>query len=412
MRKFCFNTGDFLENFNAFKYINSLSNFKFPASLKRVKRVMERFNNPQNSFCAVHIAGTNGKGSAVSMIASSLEFSYKKVGKFISPHIVDFRERIQINGEFISETDLNNYGERIKNTGTQLNKFEFITCLAFLYFAEKKVDIAVIETGLGGKLDATNVLENTSVSVITKIGLDHTEVLGDTKEKIAGEKCGIIKNGAVVTSPYQEKEVLEVIRGRKVGVVIPDTKSLEIISSSISGNSFIYKGVNYKTKMAGEFQIENALVAIETLKLLDVKTEDIVKGIETAFIPARLQIIKQNPLVVVDGAHNPDGAAVLSRFLKDYKNATAVIGVMQDKDYKEVLKITLPLVKKVICITADNSERALKAEELALCAAEFCKDVTVCNGIEELENLLKKEKNETFIFGSLYLAVNVLKNIK
>ena len=173
-------------------FIHSLGKFRLPASLERIKEVCKRLGDPQNSFKSIHIAGTNGKGSTAAMISNILIKSGLVTGTFISPFIVKFNERIQINGRYISDDDLVFYAEKVRETGVRLNEFEFITALCFLYFKDKKIDVAVMETGLGGRLDATNVLENVSVSVITKIGLDHTAILGETIEKIAAEKCGII----------------------------------------------------------------------------------------------------------------------------------------------------------------------------------------------------------------------------
>ena len=186
-------------------YIHSLGNFSKPPTLERIKAVLQKLGNPQNNFKAIHIAGTNGKGSVSSMLSKVFNLAGYKTALFISPFIIDFCERIQINGNFISEDDICKLAEIVKDTNIELTEFEFITAIAFLYFSQENCDIAIIETGLGGRLDATNTLENVIANVITKIGLDHTAVLGDTIEKIAYEKCGIIKNCPVITSMGYEE---------------------------------------------------------------------------------------------------------------------------------------------------------------------------------------------------------------
>ena len=180
-------------------YIHSLGNFSKPATLERIKSVLQKLGNPQNNFKAIHIAGTNGKGSEAAMLTKTFSLAGYKTGLYISPFIIDFRERIQLNGEFISHNDICKFAEIVKSTNTELTEFEFITAVAFLYFSQQNCDIAIIETGLGGRLDATNTLGNVIANVITKIGLDHTAILGDTIQKITAEKCGIIKNCPVIT---------------------------------------------------------------------------------------------------------------------------------------------------------------------------------------------------------------------
>ena len=187
-------------------YIHSLGKFRLPASLDRITAVIKMLFDPQNAFKSIHIAGTNGKGSTASMLSNIYIKEGYRVGLFISPFIISFNERIQINGQFISDADLAFYAEKVKACGVELNEFEFITAVCFLYFKDKKVDVAVIETGLGGRLDATNALQNVAASVITKIGLDHTAVLGETIEKITAEKCGIIKKNAPVITVCDEDE--------------------------------------------------------------------------------------------------------------------------------------------------------------------------------------------------------------
>lgn len=391
-------------------YIHSLGNFSHKAELTRIKTVCEKLGNPQNKFKAIHIAGTNGKGSVCTFVSSALKSAGYKVGTFVSPYIIDFCERIQINGEFISQDDLCRISCQVIDTGIALTEFEFITAVGFLYFAENKIDVVVLETGLGGRLDATNVIKEPLVSVITKIGLDHTAVLGNTISEIAREKCGIIKGENVVTSPYQTDKALSVIKEYAPQVKIPDLKKLTYTDVSLLGNTFVYDEVTYKTALGGEFQIENALIAIETLKNcgLKITTDKIKSGLETAFIPARLEIVSKKPLTVIDGAHNPDGANALSNVLSECKNVTAIVGVMADKNYDQVLKITLPYCTNVICVKP-SVPRALDVDVLSNTAQKYCKNVFVADTLQNALTCAKQKcgGGPTFIFGSLYLASEI-----
>lgn len=389
------------------EYIHSLGFFSLPPTLERIKKVMAVLGNPQNNFKSVHIAGTNGKGSVCAMISESLKAAGYRVGTFVSPYIVNFRERIQINGEYIRESDLVRLAKTVKDTNIALTEFEFITAMGFLYFSERRVDFAVVETGLGGRLDATNII-TPEISVITKIGFDHTAILGDTIEKIAKEKCGIIKGDSVVTSHTQPSDAMHVINECAKTVITPDISAFKILSVSVEGNTFNYKGAEYKTRLSGEYQLENALIAIEALKnaRLNVSHDDIKTGLGRAFMPARFEIVSKAPLIVLDGAHNPDGAAALSGVMKNHSKITAIIGVMKDKNYEEVLKLTLPLCENVVCVSLPQNPRALSADELAVTAQKYCKNVFTAQDLRSALQLAKKRSGENpiFIFGSLYLA--------
>lgn len=395
------------------EYIHSLGRFSLPAGLDRIKAVLGLVGNPQTNFKSIHIAGTNGKGSVTVMTASALTAAGYKTGMFVSPFIIDFRERVQINGEFISESDLCRLAERVIETKIKLCEFEFITVVAFLYFAEQNVDIAVIETGLGGRLDATNSLENVLVSAITKIGLDHTSVLGDTIEQIAAEKCGIIKNGKTVCAPNQAKKALSIIKQYAPDAIIPDMSKVTNIDCANVGNTFMYKGEQYKLGLSGKFQIENAVTALEILFNCGLAIDDIsIKtGLKTAFIPARAEVICEEPVVILDGAHNPDGAEVLSGIMRQYNNITAIIGVMQDKDYNAVLEKTLPLCSRVICVKAADMPRALEAETLSVEAQKYCDNVEVAKSYSQALSFVTKDET-LFAFGSLYLASGIRELLK
>ena len=399
----------------ALEYIHSLGNFCLPAGLDRIKSVLDKLGNPQENLKAIHIAGTNGKGSVSAMLSSVFKTAGYKTGLFISPYIIDFRERIQINGEYISEEDLCFYTQKIIDTKVKLIEFEFITALAFLYFKDKGIDILICETGLGGRLDATNTLDNLVCAVITKIGLDHTAILGDTIEKITQEKCGILRECPVISSPRQEKSTLDVISSNTDNLIIPDLKECKILKSDITGNRFIYKGKEYETSLSGEFQVENAITVIEAVinSGYDISYGTLYKGIKETFFPARMEVVSKSPLIVIDGAHNPDGATCLAREMKKFKDITAIIGVMKDKSFEEVLKITLPYCKNAVAVTVEDLPRSLSAENLKNTAIKYCPCITAENYREAISKARDLAvKNPIFIFGSLYLAADIRKILK
>lgn len=390
-------------------YIHSLGNFSKEPTLNRIKAVLEVLGNPQNNFSSIHIAGTNGKGSVSAMLHCVFKTKGLKTGLFISPFILDFRERIQINGEFIPEDELCNLAKTVINTGIKLTEFEFITAIAFLYFKNQKCDIAIIETGLGGRLDATNVLTNLKASIITKIGLDHTAILGDTIEQITREKCGIIKNAPVITSFNQPKEALNVLN--EYNLIIPNIQKLKVIKSDIFSNQFLYDSCLYKTSLSGEYQIENALIVIETALKLGVCKEIIQKALENTFFPARMEVISENPTVILDGAHNPDGANALAKAMHKYDGKiTAIIGMCADKDCEKVLKTTLCYCKRAVAVEIKDMPRSLKAEDLCQMAQKY----STCEIAKDYDTALEKVRGEdiVFVFGSLYLASSIREKLK
>lgn len=392
------------------QFIHSLGNFSLPAGLERIKAVMEKLNNPQNSFKSIHVAGTNGKGSVCAMLNSVFSAAGYKTGLFISPFIIDFRERIQIDGKYISKENLVYYAEKIKELNIELTEFEFITATAFLYFAEQKCDIVICETGLGGRFDATNCLENKVVTVITKIGLDHTAILGDTIEEIANEKCGILRDCPNITNPYQKQEALEVIKEASRNLIIPDISKLYIKGEN---SSFIYNEKQYEISLSGDYQIENAITAIEAINNcgFEIPYTYIYKGLKATHFPARMEVVNHKPLIIIDGAHNPDGADALSKELKKYSGrVTAIIGMMKDKDYEEFLKQTLKYCKSAIAVKVKDMSRSLEVQELKCTASKYCE----CFEADNYEDALIRAKerageNPIFVFGSLYLASGIRK---
>lgn len=393
------------------EFIHSLGNFSKPAGLERIKSLLGKLGSPEKELCALHIAGTNGKGSVSAMLAKIFETAGFKTGLFISPYIIDFRERIQINGEFISEAELVKYADMVMAAGVEATEFEFITAAAFSYFRDMRCDIVIAETGLGGRLDATNTLENVRAAVITKIGLDHTAVLGDTIEKIAYEKSGIIKSFPAVSSPFQPEAALSVIKKHAKILCIPDLSELETVKSDEYGNTFIYKEREYRTSLIGEYQIENAVTAIEAVKAsgFDIPYETVRRALAETYFPARMEIISRKPFVLLDGAHNPDGADALAAYLKKRPaEFTAVIGVMADKNYNEVMARTLPFCKAAVAVTVAGMPRSLSAAELSAAASAYCPAVTAENYGDAVKTALElADGGPLAVFGSLYLASGI-----
>ncbi len=402
----------------ALSYIHSLGVFGSIPGLERISELLNILGNPQDSLKFIHVAGTNGKGSTCTMLSEIYRKTGLEVGLYTSPYVIDFRERIQINGEYIPKVDLARLCEQVKNTGIYVTEFEFITALAFLYFKEQNCDIVILEVGLGGRFDATNVIKAPLCSVITRIDLDHTEYLGNTYSDIASEKCGIIKEGCpVVAYPVQEAEALETIKSYSKALTVPFTEHLQILSSDINGNRFIYEGIEYKTKLVGEHQVYNAVTAIETAKTVGMASDENVRdGIAAAEIAARVELISEKPLVVLDGSHNPNGADALAGFMKNSGgDIIAVIGMMADKDCELFLKKILQFCSSAITVTVRENKRTITAEELALLAKNYCGDVTAADSYDEAITFARQKSENhkpIFVCGSLYLAGAIREKLK
>lgn len=403
-------------NYNeALNYIHSLLVFGSKPGLERISELLNKLGNPQDDLKFIHVAGTNGKGSVCTMLSNIYMKAGLKTGLYTSPYVVDFRERIQFGGEYIEKDILADLCKQVKDTKVVVTEFEFITAMAMLYFKLKKCDVVILETGLGGRFDATNVIKDNLASVITRIDFDHTAYLGDTLEKIAMEKSGIIKNGPTVCYPLQEKQAEDTIKSYSNKFILPEVKDLKILDSDDFGNRFIYKGEEYKTSLSGVHQVYNALTVIETVKAagISVSQNHITEGIATATIPARLEVISQNPLVVLDGAHNQNGGTALADFLKKHKNTVAIIGMMADKDCDSFLETTLPYVKKVVTVTVKENPRTISAKDLADLAKKYCNDVLVAESYKEAIEIASENLNDNplFVFGSLYLAGGIREDL-
>ena len=383
--------------------INSLLRFGMKPGLERIQALLDRMGNPQKQLKFVHVAGTNGKGSACALLSSVLREAGYRTGLFTSPYITDFRERFQINGEEIPEETLARIlgrlmpmVEEMAERGEVITEFELITALAFQWFYEEKCDVVVLEVGLGGRFDATNVIDTPLAAVIMSISLDHTAILGDTVEQIAFEKCGIVKEGGdVVLYPDQEEGVYGV-------------------SSSIEGTVASYRDEEYQLPFLGAHQLKNAAAAFAALELLKEKgyrisQEAMQAGVAKAYIPARMEVLGRSPLVILDGAHNPGAARVLAQALEKYLPHRKIIGVMgmlKDKDSRSSLRSLASLFQALITASPKNP-RALPAAELADRAREYCSQVFAEEDLSKAICLARKlagEDGAIVICGSLYLA--------
>jgi folylpolyglutamate synthase/dihydrofolate synthase len=410
----------------ALNQISSLLRFGIKPGLERIEKLLELLGNPQDRLKFVHVAGTNGKGSTCALIASVLRKSGYKTGLFTSPYVTDFCERMQISGEMISPEEVAALTEKtmpfvkqMAEDGETITEFELITAIAMQWFAQNGCDVVVLEVGLGGRLDATNVIKTPLVSVITSISLDHTNILGNTVEQIAREKCGIIKeNGITVCYPDQPKRAYEVIRDtaaeRKNRFISAKMDSVKVLSMNITGTGLNYNGLLVNLPFIGEHQVKNAVTALAVIEAL--KTEGFQIGdhsIEAGFccasFPARLEVLSRSPLVVIDGAHNPDGTAALAQAIRKYlkgKKIIAVMGMLADKDVTAAIKNLEGLFAQVIALAPDNP-RAMSAQELA---ARWWNVNTGAQPMEDIGAALKKafelagEDGAVLVCGSLYLA--------
>lgn len=421
----------------AMDYIKEVGNFGSNYGLERTERILEILGNPHKKMKCIHIAGTNGKGSTTSIINSILIEEGFKVGMYTSPFLEEFEERIQINKENIKKEDLAIFVETVKEAVDKVieegyshpTEFEIITCVMFEYFYKNKVDYAVIEVGLGGRLDSTNVV-SPILTVITSIGLDHTNLLGNTIEEIAGEKGGIIKNNVpLILYPQKEsvkKEILKIAKEKNSKVYIVNEKNSKLIS--INKEKFYQnievKGLkrDYKLKLRllGEHQVLNCNVAINAVEVLskieDFNINNIEKGVFNAKWIGRLEVLRENPLIVIDGAHNIQGIKMLKKNILeyfDYDDMYLLIGILSDKQVDDMIKEIVPLSKKVIALTP-HSDRAELASELREHIKMVNKNVLSFEDYNEgLEEILKdaKENDLILVTGSLYMIGDMRKII-
>ncbi len=357
--------------------------------LERMRDFMHALGDPQEKLRYVHIAGTNGKGSACVMTQSVLTASGFRTGLYISPHLDQFNERLSIDGQMMSDADLCRLAARVRaaaeTLGEEPTDFEMITAMAFCYFEEQRCDLVVLEVGMGGRLDATNIISHPEVCAIMHIGLDHTEFLGDTVEKVAAEKAGILKPGADCVLYHQLPGVMDVVSRRFTEVngsgssakiaaqLVPtDPTAFTAHARSIDGQVFDYRGrEGLRIGLLGNYQMENAMAVLDIIDCLirrgwGISKQDIRIGLARAVWPGRFEVLSRDPLLIVDGAHNPNGVEALVDTIRAYfpdQKINFVMGVMKDKDYHTMLRLIAPYAARFITELPD-AHRALRPEQL------------------------------------------------
>ena len=405
----------------AIEYIHSVFWKGSTPGLHRTQALLEKMGNPEKKLKFVHIAGTNGKGSTAAMSASILQRAGYKVGLYTSPYIYRFHERMQVNGVEISDEDLIAITEYVKPLAQSMEvsptEFELVCCIAFEYFARQNCDIVVLEVGMGGAFDATNVIECPEVAVITNIGLDHTDFLGNTLEEIAATKAGIFKEGghAVVYrgTPGVEAVFEDVCAQKQVKLHKADFENLQLVSHGLEGQCF-HCGARKDLflPLLGVHQLKNAAVVLGIMDALreqgwSISEDHIRDGLRCARWPGRFDIVGRDPLFIIDGGHNPQCIEALVVNIQDYlagKNVIALTGVLADKDYADMYKPVMPLVRQFVCVTPPTP-RKLEATELAEHLRGVGAEATACETIEEgvrTARQLAGKDGVVLCFGSLY----------
>ena len=401
----------------ALKFTHSLEKFGIRLGLGRMLSLLKVLGDPQESLPAVHVAGTNGKGSVCAFLEASFRAEGYKTGLYTSPYVTSFMERIRIcnqnaDGEAFARA-ASVVRETAEREGIALTEFEFITACAFLLFRQSEVDRLVLETGLGGRLDATNVLKSPLASVITSVSLDHTQILGDTLAAIAGEKAGIIKSGCpVFLSGGNPREVGDTVTeaAARLGsplTICPEPSEVEV---SLSGTSFsLPDGTRHEISLIGRHQAENAATAVTVLRSLGVGESAVAEGLRTAVNPARFEVISKEPAVILDGGHNLGCAEALRSALESIfgnRKLTFIIGMMKDKDVEGCLSALSPLFSEVFAVTPQNP-RSMPACEMA----ELVRSLGARAHLAEVGEKVIEDALSTgapvVVCGSLYLAGDI-----
>ena len=417
-------------------YLDEVSKYGSVLGLENMRELLGRLGNPQDDLKFIHISGTNGKGSVLAYLSTILSGGGYRTGRYISPTLFSYRERIQVDEQKIEKESLAHHVTAIakaieemkaENAGNP-TAFEVETALAFLYFKEKDCDIVVLETGLGGALDATNIIKTTVMEVIAPISMDHMEFLGDTLEKIAMQKAGIIKPHTAVVSASQEpdaKKVLDhVCKENQCSMYMVDPAQITDVLYDVEEQQFSYKNwKNVKITLAGSYQILNAALALEGVEELrrlgyHLTDEQVRQGLYRAVWRGRFTLLSKNPAVIIDGAHNPGAAKELKHSLDLYfkgKDLYYIFGVFQDKDYQEVIRLTAPLAKHIITVQTPGNPRALPADQLKEAVQAVNPSVetaqTIQDAVKKSLQLAKKE-DAIIIFGSLSFLGEAEKAVK
>ncbi len=402
----------------ALEYIHSVVWLGSRPGLQRITELCRLIGDPQNKLKFIHIAGTNGKGSTTAMLSSILKEAGYKVGAFTSPYVFRFNERMAVNGESIGDDELAEIIEFIKPFADTMvdspTEFELITAVGFEYFLRQRCDVVILEAGLGGRLDSTNVIPSSLLSVITGIALDHTEILGDTTEKIAAEKAGIIKAGCPVLMGSCDDSAAKVIESRALEMTAPfhkvDYSRINDLLMSLDKSTFGFTGFDRNVEIAliGAYQPRNAAVAISAAEILGIEKKHIVNGIKKAKWPARFEVLRNDPTVIFDGSHNPEGiSATVETVKKLFPGKLNILtGVMADKNYTVMAEAISQISDKIFCTTPSNP-RALDSEKYADCCRSFGGDAVSYPSVFEAvmaayEDSINR-KVPLLTMGSLYL---------
>lgn len=387
------------------------------AGLHRIKALLAALGQPQRACKYVHIAGSNGKGSVAAMTASVLEKSGYKTGLFTSPHLEDFRERVQVNGEMISEDALGRLAGQVQAVAQAMedppSQFELTAAVGFLYFREKACDLVVLEVGMGGALDATNAIDPPEAAVFTNIALEHTEYLGGTLEEIARAKAGIVKKGCAAVCHGGEafSVIRDVCREKDVPFFPVDMTRLTPLSQDLTGQRFLWDGKALSIPLLGRHQLQNAATVLTALEVLEgrgwrIPWAAVVSGLSSVSWPARMEVLRQDPLFLLDGGHNPQCAQAAAECFREVLAGpvTFLLGFLADKDWKTMLALLTPFSREFLCVTPP-SPRALSGERLA---AELERQGFRAAVFPDVETAVQAAWNtDTVCFGSLYLAGEV-----
>ena len=406
-------------------YLDEVSKYGSVLGLESMRELLRRLGDPQNELKFIHISGTNGKGSVLAYLSTILSGAGYRTGRYISPTLFSYRERIQVDGEYIEKESLACHVTAIAAAAEDMQKaglpsptvFEMETALAFLYFKEKRCDIVTLEVGCGGLLDATNVITTTLMEVIASISMDHTDLLGDTLAKIAAQKAGIIKPDTMVVSAQQKSEAAQVIedtcKEQHCTLQMVDESKISNVHYGAEGQTFSYKTwENVAISLAGSYQIKNAALALEGVEALRklgyaLSDQQVREGLLHTAWRGRFTTLRRDPTVIIDGAHNPAAALELKESLERYfpgKTLYFVMGMFKDKDYAQVIDLTAPLARHIITVETPGNPRAMPARELAEAVGKVNPSVewadSVAHGVEKALAMAGKE-DAVIVFGSL-----------
>ena len=406
-------------------YLDEVSKYGSVLGLESMRELLRRLGDPQNELKFIHISGTNGKGSVLAYLSTILSGAGYRTGRYISPTLFSYRERIQVDGEYIEKESLARHVTAIAAAAEEMQKaglpsptaFEMETALAFLYFKEKRCDIVTLEVGCGGLLDATNVITTTLMEVIASISMDHTDLLGDTLAKIAAQKAGIIKPDTMVVSAQQKSEAAQVIedtcKEQHCTLQMVDESKISNVHYGAEGQTFSYKTwENVAISLAGSYQIKNAALALEGVEALRklgyaLSDQQVREGLLHTAWRGRFTTLRRDPTVIIDGAHNPAAALELKESLERYfpgKTLYFVMGMFKDKDYAQVIDLTAPLARHIITVETPGNPRAMPARELAEAVGKVNPSVewadSVAHGVEKALAMAGKE-DAVIVFGSL-----------